>query len=198
MARRIEGALLITRALGPLFLFAAFAVASVVATREITHAARAYGARVAAQVDTARQTFAEASEGFTALASYVADVKGAVDGVARDVSRLASTVTIPVIDRSIQIPGVTQFRRVVADVAAAGRAAGSEVGKVTALAVVPAQLEEVRTFTQVFAADVKAVVVWWILFVAGVLALALVAWTAGQRAVISGEVRRGWALVRGA
>lgn len=197
MARRILGALLITRALAPLLLLAAFIVASFVAVREITGAASRYGERVAAQVDTARQTFARASQGFDALATYIGAVKGAVDGIAGDVARLAGSVTIPVIDRSITIPGVAQFKRVVAGVAAAGRAAGKEVDKVTSLVTVPAQLSEISDATRSFAGDVRSVLVRWIGFVAGVLVLAVAVWTLGALAAIADEVRRGWALVRG-
>jgi len=197
MARRIDGAVLIIRALAPLIVFAAFAGSSVVAVREITGAAGRYGRRVAAQVDTARQTFTRASEGFAALATYVAAVKRAVDGVATDVRRLSSRVTVPVIDRSIRVPGVAEFKTVVSDLATAGRQVGTEVDKVTSLVTVPGQLREIQFATETFAADVESAVVRWIVVVLSVLALGLAVWAVSELARIVSDVRRGWALLRG-
>lgn len=138
MARRAQGALVIIRALTPLLLLAAFALTSVTTVRGITRAAGTYRDRVAAQVETAQQAFAAANRGLAALATYVTAVKRAVDGVATDVARLASAVQVPVINVSLQIPGVSELKGVVRGVAAAGRAVGSEVDKVTSLGSVPA------------------------------------------------------------
>ncbi len=202
MARRIQGAFVILRALAPLILLVVFAISSVITVDAISRATGRYRDRVRAEVDTASQAFARANEGLAVLAGYVTGVKGAVDRVAADIARVASTITIPLPAPlppmpSITIPGVPQFKAVVRDVAAAGRAVGNEIGKVTALSVVPAQLGDIRSATYEFAGEVRGAVVRWISLVLGVLALAVVAWVLASLARIVGEVRRGWALLRG-
>ncbi|HEX9705617.1 MAG TPA: hypothetical protein VGA20_10250 [Gemmatimonadales bacterium] len=198
MARRIQGVFVILRALAPVLLLAVFIASSVTAVRGIRGAARTYADRVEAQVDTARQAFANASAGLAALAGYATAVKQVVDGVARDVRRVAASIQIPVINVSIQVPGVAEVKRVVAGVEAAGRVVGGQVEKVTALATVPAQLGEIQSATLTFAADVRSALVRWIVLVAGVVVLAVVVWILGSAAHIVGEVGRGWALLSGA
>lgn len=198
MLRRLLGTFLMIRALSPFILLAAFLIPSWLTVREITGAAARYGEAVEAQIDSARQTFERANAGFTALSGYFTAVKRVVDGVATDVRRLASAVDIPVINVRIEIPGVTQLKQVVAGVAAAGRAVGTEIGKITSLATVPAQLVDIREATRTFAADVRIAVVGWITLVVGVLALAVVVWILGALTHIASELQRGWALVRGA
>jgi len=202
MARRIQGALVIIGALAPLILLVVFALSSVITVGAISRATGRYRDRVRAEVDTASQAFARANEGLTVLAGYVTGVKRAVDRVAADIAKVASTITIPLPAGfppmpSVTIPGVREFKAVVRDVAAAGRAVGSEVGKVTALSVVPVQLGEIRSATYEFAGEIRSAVVRWISLVLGVLALAVVVWFVMSVARIGSEVRRGWALLRG-
>ncbi|MGH7645013.1 MAG: hypothetical protein ACREMR_05455 [Gemmatimonadales bacterium] len=202
MARRIQGALLIIGALAPLMLLLVVVVSSLITTGAISRATGTYRDRVRAEIDTARQAFAQANEGLTALNTYVTAVKNAVGAVAGTVARIASSITVPLPDPlpqlpPVQIPGVAEFKRVVADVAAAGRVVGREVAKVTALAVVPAQLGNIRTATYEFAGEVRSAVVRWIGIVVGVLLMAVVAWFLASLARVAGEVRRGWALLRG-
>ncbi|MGH9261391.1 MAG: hypothetical protein ACRD08_16115, partial [Acidimicrobiales bacterium] len=85
----------------------------------------------------------------------------------------------------------------VANVAAAGRALGREVEKVTALGVVPTQLVSIRSATNQFAGEMRSAVLRWIGIVVGVLSLAVVAWFLGSLARAVSEVRRGWAQLRG-
>jgi hypothetical protein len=82
-------------------------------------------------------------------------------------------------------------------VAAQGRALGSQVDKVTSLGSVPAQLVEVRSATLTFAQDVRFAVVRFVMILIGVLSFGVVVWVLGAGAHIVGEVRCGWALVRG-
>ena len=197
MARPVQGALVIIRALTPLLLLAVFALTSMITADGISRAAAMYRGRITAQIDTAQQAFATANRGLAALATYVTAVKGAVEGVAQDVARLASAIQVPVINVSIQVPGVRELKGVVAGVAAAGRVVGREVDNVTSLGSVPAQLVEVRSATLTFARDVKAALVRFIMIVLGALSFGVVVWVLGSVAHIVGEVRRGWALVRG-
>jgi hypothetical protein len=195
--RRLLGAVVIVRALAPALLLAAFLAVSLAAVGGIRDAAGRYAERVEAQVDTAREAFANASAGLGALAGYATAVKGSVDGVARRVAALAATIQVPVIDVTVQVPGVREVKEVVRGVEAAGRLIGGQVEKVTALASVPTQLGEIRSATLTFAADVRSAVLRWIVLVSGVLAFAVLVWVVGSAARIAGELGRGWALVRG-
>ncbi len=202
MARRIQGALLIIGALAPLILLVVFALSSVITVGAISRATGRYRDRVRAEVDTARQAFARADSGLAALGTYVTAVRSAISGVASGVAKLASSITVPLPDGwprlpSVPIPGVPQFKQVVAGVAAAGQALGREVDKVTALGAVPTQLADIRSATNEFASEVRSAVVRWIGIVVGVLSLAVVAWFLASLARVVGEVRRGWALLRG-
>lgn len=136
------------------------------------------------------------------MGTYVTAVRGAVGGVARRVANLASSITVPLPQGwpqlpPVQIPGIPQFKQVVAGVAAAGRALGAQIDKVTALGAVPAQLADVRAATNAFAGAVRSAVVRWIVIVVGVLSVAVVAWFLASIARTADEVRRGWALLRG-
>jgi len=198
MARRILGAFVILQALAPLILLSVFALASVMTVRRISHAAVEYRQRVGAAVAAARANFETANQGFTALGTYFTRVHGAVDRAARDVAGLASSISIPLPNlRPIPIPGAVQFKRVVADVAAAGRAVGSEIGKITSLATVPTQLAEITSATRMFAREIRSATVRWIVVVLGVLSFGVAVWFVGSVARIAGGVRRGWNLLWG-
>lgn len=198
MARRILGAFVILQALAPLLLLSVFALASVIAVRRISHAAGEYRRVIGAQVDTARATFARANQGFTALGNYFTVVNRTVDRAARDVAGLASSISIPLPNiRPIPIPGAAQFKRAVEDVAAVGRVVGSEIGKITSLATVPAQLTEITSATRTFARELRSAAVRWIVVVLGVLSFGVAVWFVGSVARIVGEVRRGWNLLWG-
>lgn len=199
MARRILGAFVILQALTPLILLSVFALASVITVRRISHAAGEYRHRVGAAAAAARANFETANQGFTALGSYFTRVHGAVDRVARDVAGLASSISIPLPNiRPIPIPGAAQFKRVVADVAAAGRAMGGEIGQIASLAAVPAQLTEITSATRAFAGEVRSAAVRWIVVVLGLLAFGVAVRFVGSVARILGEVQRGWNLLWGA
>jgi len=198
MARRILGAFIILHALAPLILLSVFALASVMAARRISHAAGAYRRAIGAQVDTARATFARANQGFTALGNYFTVVNRAVDRAARDVAGLASSISIPLPNiRPIPIPGAAQFKRAVEDVAAVGRVVGNDIGKITSLATVPAQLTEISSATREFAGEVRSAAVRWIVVFLGVLSFGAAVWFIGSVARIVVEVRRGWNLLWG-
>jgi len=198
MARRLLGAFVILHALAPLILLSVFALASVMAARRISHAAGAYRRAIGAQVDTARATFARANQGFTALGNYFTVVNRAVDRAARDVAGLASSISIPLPNiRPIPIPGAAQFKRAVEDVAAVGRVVGNDIGKITSLATVPAQLTEISSATREFAGEVRSAAVRWIVVFLGVLSFGAAVWFIGSVARIVVEVRRGWNLLWG-
>ncbi|MGH7676699.1 MAG: hypothetical protein ACREMV_15650 [Gemmatimonadales bacterium] len=202
MARRILGALLIIRALAPLIVLVVLVVSSLITAGAISRATGTYKGRVRAEIDTARQAFAQANEGLTALNTYVTAVKNAVGAVAGTVAGIASSITVLLPDPfpqlpPVQIPGVAEFKRVVADVAAAGRVVGREVDKVTALKFVPTQLDDIRSATNEFAGAVRSAVVRWIGIVVGVLLMAVVAWLLASLARVAADVRRGWAQLRG-
>ena len=206
MARRILGALIIIQALAPLIILVVFAGASYLTVHRISNAAGEYRRVIGAQVDTAKMAFARANEGFTALGTYVTQVNRAVDGIAAPIRNAISSISfqIPKIGLlefpkigPIEIPGVKEFKRVVADVEMAGNAVGNEIDKVTSLVTVPAQLREISSATGTFAREVQSATVRWIVIVLGVLSFGVAVWFLGSIARIVVEVRRGWNLLRG-
>lgn len=206
MARRFLGALIIIQALAPLIVLVVFAGASYLTVRRIANAAGEYRQVITAQVDTAKAAFARANEGFSALGTYVTRVNRAVDGIAEPIRKAVSSISfqIPKVGLlefprigPIEIPGVKEFKRVVADVEAAGDAVGNQIGKVTSLVTVPAQLREISSATGTFAREVQSATVRWIVLVLGALSFGVAVWFLGSIARIVVEVRRGWDLLRG-
>jgi hypothetical protein len=198
MARRIAGAWLIVQALAPLMLFVALGLGSALAARGILGAAGRYTDRIEGAVATAGTTFARANEGLTALGAYATGVKGAVDGAARGVANVATTIAVPVPGvPPLPVPGVSQFKQLVSGMAAAGHVVGTEVDKVAALGSIPAQLDEVGAATREFAGQVESAVAGWAILAGGVLLLAVVAWLARSTTRLVEDVRRGWTMCRG-
>jgi hypothetical protein len=211
---------MILHAIAPIVLFVAFALASATALRSISGATGTYRDLVRAEVAEARAALSRANEGFTALNGYFTAVKGAVDGVAVDVATLTSSVSVrlpaivvPQVDLvvttfprtvlltarnlSAGVPGVKEFKSLVADVHATGQAVGSEIDKITSLATVPEQLREIGAATTEFSTEIRSALVVWLAIVLVCGLVVLVVWTLGAVGRILGRIRHGWALLTG-
>ena len=223
MIRRIRGLIVIIRAIFPILLVVALALATWWTAGAIVDATRDYGENLSEQLDGVREAVTEANEGLEQIGGYVASAADAANSLYERVENLADSITIPlpeveippieipVIDYTIDfpdfrlgtgdlnipIPGVKALKSLADDLAEAGRKVTEPVAKVGALADVPPHLEEAARDTADYAGEVKTTMSWWLKAVLLLLAIGALAWLIAQAKPMLDEIGRGWKMLRG-
>lgn len=223
MIRRLRGLFVITRALLPVLVVIALAIATWLMGRAIVDATGDYGRTMATELEAIQQALDEANDGLEAIGGFVVATATAADALVGRVADLPDAITvplprvdipdftIPIINQSIRlpefdlgvgslsipIPGIAPIQQLAADLVAAGESVAEPILKTAALAEVPPHLETAATETVAYADDVRRTVWGWMIVVLVILLLAGIIWAIAAMRPITSELSRGWAMLRG-
>jgi hypothetical protein len=223
MIRRLRGLFIITRALLPFLVVLALAVATWLMARSIVDTTVDYGQRMAAELDAVQVALDEANEGLEAIGGFMLATAGAADNLVGRIANLPSEIPIPlprvdipdfripIINQTINlpdfdlgtgnlaipIPGMEPIQALASELVAAGQTFTDPIRKTAALADVPPHIEQAAADTVIYADDVRATVMRWMVLVLLILLLAGVIWAIAALRPVLSELNRGWTMLMG-
>lgn len=221
MIRRLRGLFIITRALLPFLVVLALAVTTWLMARSIVDTTVDYGQRMAAELDAVQVALDEANDGIEAIGGFVLATAGAADNLVGRLADLPSEISIPLPrvdipdfripiinqtinlpdfdlgDLPIPIPGIEPIQALASELVAAGQTFTDPILKTAALADVPPHIEQAAADTVVYADDVRATVMRWMVLVLLILVLAGIVWAIAALRPVLSELNRGWAMLMG-
>jgi hypothetical protein len=223
MFRRARGLFVITRALLPILVVIALALATWLMAQSIVDGTTEYGRRMAAELEAVQQALDEANDGLEAIGGFVVATASAADTLVGRVADLPDAIavplprvdipdfTIPIINQTIRlpefdlgtgsldipIPGIAPIRDLAQELAEAGGSFADPLLKTAALADVPPHLETAAVETVAYADDVRGTMWRWMVVVLLVLAIAGIIWLVAALRPMTSELARGWAMLAG-
>ena len=223
MFRRARGLFVITRALLPILVIIALAIATWLMARSIVDSTADYGRKMAAELDAVQQALDEANDGLEAIGAFVAATAGAADTLVGRIADIPDALTvplprvdipdftIPLINQTIRlpefdlgtgnleipIPGMGPNRDLAQELVDAGESIADPILKTAALADVPPHLETAAVETVAYADDVRRTMWKWMMIILLVLLVAGIVWLVAALRPITSELGRGWAMLAG-
>lgn len=223
MFRRVRGLFVITRALLPILVVIALAIATWLMARTIVDSTTDYGRKMATELEAVQQALDEANEGLEAIGGFVAATAGAADTLVGRIADIPDALTvplprvdipdfrIPIINQTIRlpefdlgtgdlqipIPGMGPIRDLAQELVDAGESIADPILKTAALADVPPHLETAATETVAYADDVRRTMWRWMIVVLLILLLAGIIWLVAALRPMTSELGRGWAMLAG-
>lgn len=223
MLRRVRGLFVITRALLPLLVVIALAVATWLMATSIVDSTADYGRRMATELEAVQQALDEANDGLEAIGGFVAATASAADTLVGRVADIPDALTvslpsvdipdftIPLINQTIRlpefdlgtgsleipIPGIGPIRDLAQELVDAGESIADPILKTAALADVPPHLETAAVETVAYADDVRRTMWRWMLMVLLILLAAGIVWLIAALRPLTSELGRGWAMLGG-
>jgi hypothetical protein len=214
--------LVIVRALGPLIVLAVVVLASWAMVNSITKSARAYSASVGESLEETKAMFSSVGQALdevgvfvTGVSTAVTDAVGTVGAFPTQTSIRLPDITIPKTplglglsfprlqllgaqDFNVNIPGAKEVGQFFTGAAAAGKQVSATIGdEISSIFTAPVQITDIADATGAFAGEVRSSVVGWLKVVIVSLLASVVVWFAFKVATVVGEVKRGWAMLRG-